>query len=244
MSAATVAVVIALTVFILGSLPTVPTHTGVIGEVTNVPAKTLSTVGTGQSFSDAVHRIKGRGLLTRNGKPEVLYIGAAFCPFCAANQWSIIVALSRFGTFADLTNSRSAPKPESYPNTATLTFDKASYSSKYLTFVSVESQNVNREPLQPATEQETRLWNKYTKGDWPFLDVGNRFYSESLFNPGILQGKSQKQIAAALSNPRSSIAQAVDGSANKVIAEICSITGNEPTSVCDTPTISAIERGL
>lgn len=236
---------VAAFLFLLGSyVAPKPSHSGVIGRVTNVPARTLKAVGTGQAYSDALSRIRRQPPLTRNRKPEVLYIGAAFCPYCAADQWSIIVALSKFGTFSDLANSRSAASPEKYPNTATLTFDEASYSSRYLTLVTVESQTINRTPLQPATPQEKRLWNKYTQGAWPFLDIGNRFFSEALFNPAVLQGKTPSQIAAAISNASSPIAQAVDGSANVVIAAVCSITGNQPASVCDTPTISAIERGL
>ncbi|HXS61471.1 MAG TPA: DUF929 family protein [Streptosporangiaceae bacterium] len=229
--------------YVLGSIAIPPTRTGVNAQVTGVPVRTLDAVGSGRSYSDAVHRINGARPLTKDGKPEVLYIGAAFCPFCAANQWSIIVALSRFGTFAGLTYSHSSPK-DSYPNTATLTFDKATYTSKYLTFVSVESQNVNRQPLQNPTKLETSLWKKYGHFYWPFMDVGNRFYTSSLFDPALLHGKSQKQIAAALSHPSSPIAQAVDGSANRVTAAICSMTGNQPTSVCGTPTITAIERAL
>jgi hypothetical protein len=108
----------------------------------------------------------------------------------------------------------------------------------------VESQTINRTPLQPATRQERKLWNRYTQGAWPFLDVGNRFYSEALFSPAVLQGKTANQIASALSHPSSPIAQAVDGSANVVIAAVCSITGNQPSSVCGTGTITSIERGL
>src|SRR5215471_17073708 len=36
--------------------------------------------------------------LTSGGKPEMLYIGAEYCPYCAAMRWSMAVALSRFGT--------------------------------------------------------------------------------------------------------------------------------------------------
>ena len=42
------------------------------------------------------------------GKPEVLYVGAEFCPFCGAERWPLIVALSRFGHFTTLTNMQSA----------------------------------------------------------------------------------------------------------------------------------------
>ena len=40
--------------------------------------------------------------LTSGGKPEMLYIGAEYCPYCAAERWAMIVALSRFGTFSGL----------------------------------------------------------------------------------------------------------------------------------------------
>ena len=40
--------------------------------------------------------------LSSGGKPEVLYVGTEFCPYCAAESWSLIVALSRFGQFSGL----------------------------------------------------------------------------------------------------------------------------------------------
>ena len=94
-----VALVVAFLILLGSYVAPKPSHSGVIGRVTNVPARTLKAVGTGQAYSDALSRIRSQPPLTRNGKPEVLYIGAAFCPYCAADQWSIIVALSKFGTF-------------------------------------------------------------------------------------------------------------------------------------------------
>ena len=35
-------------------------------------------------------------------------MGAEFCPFCAAERWPLIVALSRFGRFTTLHNMQSA----------------------------------------------------------------------------------------------------------------------------------------
>ena len=46
---------------------------------------------------------------SRTGKPEVLFVGAEYCPFCAAERWPLIVALSRFGHFGALHNMQSAP---------------------------------------------------------------------------------------------------------------------------------------
>jgi hypothetical protein len=63
--------------------------------------------------------------------------------------------------------------------------------------------------------------------------------AKSLFSPQVLHGQSQQQIAAALSNPSSPIAQAVDGSANLLTAAICQVTGGQPGSVCASSTIAA-----
>src|SRR5437870_5290426 len=72
--------------------------------VTSVPASTLNTVGAGsvpQTVQKPVTVINGAPL-TSNGKPEMLYIGAEFCPYCAAMRWSMAVALSRFGVLSPL----------------------------------------------------------------------------------------------------------------------------------------------
>jgi hypothetical protein len=60
------------------------------------------------------------------GKPLVVYIGAEYCPFCAAQRWPLVVALSRFGTFSGLSVTRSASE-DVFPDTATLSFHSASY---------------------------------------------------------------------------------------------------------------------
>ena len=74
----------------------------------------------------------------RHGKPELLYIGAEYCPFCAAQRWAMVAALSRFGTFSNLSLTHSA-SADVYPDTPTFSFYQSTYSSKYLTFTSVET---------------------------------------------------------------------------------------------------------
>jgi len=59
-------------------------------------------------------------LLTYNGKPTFVYIGAQGCPFCAGTRWAIAIALSRFGNFSKLFYDRSATNDANVP---TFTFD-------------------------------------------------------------------------------------------------------------------------
>ena len=40
--------------------------------------------------------------LTFDGKPGIFYYGAEYCPYCAAERWPVVVALSRFGTWSNL----------------------------------------------------------------------------------------------------------------------------------------------
>ena len=67
----------------------------------SVPASTLDAVGSGSvnSYNPAPVKSISGAPLTQDSKPEMLYIGAEFCPYCAALRWSMAVALSRFGSF-------------------------------------------------------------------------------------------------------------------------------------------------
>ena len=88
--------------------PTGAALTALTKQVTSVPAATLDQVGAG-AVTGTPSRISGAPL-TSGGKPEMLYMGAEYCPYCAAERWSMIVALSRFGTFNGLTTTRSAAR--------------------------------------------------------------------------------------------------------------------------------------
>jgi thiol-disulfide isomerase/thioredoxin len=209
-----------------------------------VPASTLSAVGTGSVPSGSLRPLTGPPL-TSGGKPEMLYIGAEWCPYCAAERWAMAVALSRFGTFSPLRGIHSS-STDVYPNTSTLTFYKSTYTSKYLVFTPVESEDVNQNPLQPPTAAQAALWKKYDPpGDtFPFIDIGNRFLATVTYVPGVLQGLTWSQIASDLHNPSTAVAKGAVGSANVFTAAICKITGNAPANVCTTAPVSSIEAGI
>jgi hypothetical protein len=205
----------------------------VIKDLTTVPAATLSAVGAGSSVSKPTTAITGAPL-TSAGKPEVLYIGAEYCPYCATERWAMAVALSRFGTFSGLHGIHSS-STDVYPSTPTLTFYKSTYRSKYLTFVPVETTTEDKNvTLQTPTTQQNQVWQKYDpQGNIPFIDFGNKYLINGVsFNPQVLQGKSWSQVAAALNDKSSPIAQGADGSANMITAAICKLTSDQPSNVC------------
>ena len=53
-------------------------------------------------------RCRGSAPTRAAGKPEILYIGAEYCPYCATERWPLAVALSRFGTFTGLRGIHSS----------------------------------------------------------------------------------------------------------------------------------------
>jgi Domain of unknown function (DUF929) len=222
----------------------------VAADVTGVPAATLDTVGKGAvpAFTSAPLSAGSGATLKSGSKPEMLYIGAEFCPYCAAMRWSMAIALSRFGTLTALHGIHSSPT-DTDPNTATLTFYKSGYTSNYLNFTPVENETVDHALLQNPTKAQNDIWAKYepdpsTRG-YPFIDFGNKVVLKGpIYNPAVLAGKSWSQIAAALKDPSSPIAQSTDGAANYVTAAICRMTNNQPASVCTSKAVTSVQSGV
>ena len=224
-----------------------PLPASVANNITTVPASALATVGKGSvpSYNPSPINAVTGAPLTSQGKPEMLYIGAEFCPYCAAMRWSMATALSRFGTLLTPLHGIHSSSTDVFPSTATLTFYKSGYTSKYLTFVPVENETVNRAPLQATTAAQQALWAKYNPNSYPFIDFGNKFVIKApLYDPGVLKGMTWSQIAAAMHDPSSPVAQGVLGAANYITAAICKTTNNQPASVCSTPTIKTVAGGL
>lgn len=213
-----------------------------VSELTGVPQSVADTVGVPSSVV-APSLYKGQPLLTQDGKPEALFVGAEFCPLCAAERWAIVVALSKFGTWSGLEETTSSPW-DSPPAIATFTFLHATYSSPYLTLTTVEHETNDtsglgtRKALQPLTTAQQNLWAQYAahfgvRQGYPFMDIGNKvFVLGPSYNPTVLEGLDNAAIAAKLTNPSDPVTQSIVGTANYLTAAICSITGQQPSSVC------------
>ncbi len=260
-----VAIVVAFIVFkatqspaSTSSSPTSATGTAlpasVIRDITTVPAATLASVGTGTADTKSVTVVSSAKALTSGGKPEVLYIGAQYCPYCAAERWALATALSKFGTFHGLSGIHSAGGQEVYPHTPTLNFYKSTYTSKYLTFTPVEQETVSEKPLEKTSAAQNALITKYDsppyvsaseQGAIPFIDFGGKYFVHGAqYDPQLLSGQTWAQVAAALKDPSSPVAKGVDGAANMITATICKVTNNQPSNVCTTSTTKNIQGQL
>ena len=220
-------------------------------DIKSVPASTLDTVGIGSilSYNPSPLEAVSNTALTSNGKPEMLFIGAEFCPYCAAERWAIAVALSRFGHFTTPFRGIHSSSTDTDPNTPTLTFYKSNYTSPYLTFTPVENENGSRGALQATTSAQQALWQKYDSSaegvGYPFIDFGNKYIlKDPTYDPGILAGMSWAQVASALHDPSSKVAQNALGAANLMTAAICKMTGGKPGNVCTASGVVAARAHL
>jgi hypothetical protein len=128
---------------------------------------------------------------------------SGYCPYCAAQNWALIVALSRFGSFSGLSTVRTYH----YDNTAPIDgwmFYGSSFTSKYLTFVPVETDSntlvsatansadkKSYRPLQRLTSAQQAVFSQYdATRAVPFLDFGNKaVVTGSDLDPSAITGK-------------------------------------------------------
>ena len=218
----------------------------------SVPASTLDAVGS--PSSDVLpSRTSGNAAIGRgsDGKPLVTYVGAEYCPYCAAERWAVAVALSRFGTFSGLSGTHSSSS-DVYPDTQTLSFYGSSYSSAYVDF----------QPVEEATNQEVG-------GTYPTLQTPtaaqshpaqprttNRAASRSSTSPtgtsspapatpprccrACRSRRSRRSWTTRRARwPRPSTARRTTSRRPSA-----PVTGNQPSSVCDSPAIAAIAKTL
>ena len=212
----------------------------------------------------------GQAPLTAEGKPEVLFVGSEFCPFCAAERWPLVVALARFGKFNELRDSTSSTQSV-FPNTSTFTFDEVGYTSRYVTLTGVELYSDTIGPdgtytrlarLDPGPGRAGRplpaSGGPDRAGTVPFVDVAGQLVAvTSGFSPALLAGLSQAQIAASVAEPTPPTSgsassgstspptgQAVIAVANQLSAGICAATGQQPSAVCRSKGVRTADAAL
>ena len=185
----------------------VPADTGatalsssVASSLSSVSAATFATVGAPSGIT-LPNKVSGSSVSRdAQGKAVVTYIGAEYCPFCAAERWAVAVALSRFGTFSNLSGTHSS-STDVYPDTQTLSFYGSHYTSPYIDFQPVEETTNQPEgggyaTLQVPTAAQNALLSRYDvapyasePGSIPFVDIGNRYViSGASYSPAVLQG--------------------------------------------------------
>ena len=258
MGGAIVAVIVVVVAFVVVSAnqkPPAPAGSSdnaqITKELASVSTATFDAVGAGTAAG--LKPISGEPALAKDGKPEVLYVGGEYCPFCAAERWAIATALSRFGTLSVSHLIHSSPT-DSYPNTPTLSFTGSSYTSKYLAFTPVEMYGETPDSstptgyayLQQPTTEQASLLTKVGGGSFPFLDIANQYTlaQGAQYVSSDLAGLTWSQIATDVQNPSSTVAKDIDGAANIITAALCKVTGGQPGNVCSSAGVKAAAGSL
>ena len=249
--------------------PTTPASPSLVKDITTVPASVFNTVGVNfpsQATSTPPTVLTGQPALTLDGKtPAMLYYGAEWCPYCAAERWGLAVALARFGTLSGLQVTASS-HTDVYPETPTLSFEKTTLDSQYLSFFPIETcTNIpdagdtscnGYKSLQQPTAEEQAVLTKYSSPTYlpgatagqigfPFIDIGNKaLISGATYSPQMLAGLTHQDIAGNLTDPTNAVTQAIVGTANYVSAAICASTKQQPSDVCSSSGVMAATKAL
>ena len=251
-----------------GYIATAPAPAQVVKDVTSIPASTWDKVGVTSSIQVAKPTIiSGNPPMTINGKsPAMLYYGAEYCPYCAAERWAMTAALARFGTWSNLQTTASSLS-DIDAGTRTFSYYGATLDSPYITFKGVEACTNIPDPtttgcsgytnLQSPTKEEAAILSKYSSSKYlpngsstggisfPFVDINNgMLVSGASYDPQILAGLSWSAIAGGLSDPTNPVTQAILATGNYMSAGICQATKGQPGSVCQSSGVQAAAKAL
>jgi len=225
----------------------------VVAEVTGVPVSALVKEAKAEDTSGGVippQKLPPKNpALTSGGLPEFLYMGGEYCPYCAAERWSLVMALSKFGTFSNLRGTSSSAT-DVYPSTPTFSFYGSSFKSKYVSFVADEMyKNYGQDAstgvwptLQKPTAQQTALITQYDAppytesseaGGIPFMYLGGRFVEIGpQYVATSLSGDQFDTAAALQTSGTNTTSKDAEASAGYLVGDICALTKDKPASVC------------
>ena len=170
----------------------------------------------------------------------MLYIGAEYCPFCAMERWALIGALSRFGSFTGVTETRSS-STDVHPDTPTFSFKDAKYTSDVVAFEAVETQDRDGKPLQTLAGDNLALFQKFNPGGGiPWITYGGTHATDgATVDANAFEGKTYDQIIAGIQDPTSDIGKTVTPAINMITAQLCDQTKGKPANVCTSQGVQA-----
>jgi hypothetical protein len=156
------------------------------------------------------------------------------------------MALSKFGTFKTLSGTTSSDAAV-HPGGPTFSFYGATYTSRYLSFVTdeenpsaVHQSASSFGSVQTLTEQEHNIitsWDvaPYTaqSGSIPFVDIGGEFVLTGVqYEAGAISQMSFRTATGVMTSGKSAVSHHVDAAAGYLLGDICAVTRQQPSYVC------------
>ena len=186
-------------------------------------------------------------------KHTLLFIGAGFCPYCAAMRWPVALTLLRFGQLDLLTLTRSSAHDVD-PNTPTFGFRQARFtaSRNSLNFHSLELMNRQRQIDQVPTPAERALMQRLDRPPYtrfangiPMIVVGDRMVLLGApVSPALFKGMDWRQVITVLSSGHGPLWKSVMAETTALTKAVCTITGEQPSRFCKSPAVVETSRAI
>jgi thiol-disulfide isomerase/thioredoxin len=192
-------------------------------------------------------------LYTQGGKPAIVYIGAEYCPYCAAERWAMVMALSKFGTFSNLVGTTSSAT-DTNPSSPTFSFYGSTYTSKYITFVSDEEETNTEAALQNPTATEQALVTKWDTTPYipasdagenpiPFVFLAGKYVlTGNQYDASAISGMQWATAAPYMTSGTNATSKALEAASGYLVGDLCALTKDQPASVCSQ--VPALLKGI
>lgn len=227
----------------------------IVNQVTGVPVSALVKAAETAAKVDREKTPKGTTVVppykiggtpyTSGGKPALLYLGAEFCPYCAGERWALVMALGKFGTFHNLVGTSSS-STDVNASTPTFSFRGSTYNSKYLSFVPVETENNTGGALDKATAAEDALQARWDVPPYvsaqnagngypiPFVYIDGKYLLTGIqYDASHIAGFNIQDAAPYTTAGNNPTSAGAEGAAGMIVADLCTVTHNQPGSVCN-----------
>lgn len=162
---------------------------------------------------------KVSSLVKYSGKIPVLFISSEACPYCAAESWVLYYALSHFGTWSGAQFMYSNAS-DIFPNSPSLSFVNASFTSQDVSFYGYETSNRSWQPLQSLNSSDNELFTEYDPdGNIPFVFIGEMYLEiGSSYSPRLISNMTGQQVMNGIgSDTQTQISSTVNSQADYVI---------------------------
>jgi Domain of unknown function (DUF929) len=138
---------------------------------------------------------------TTDGKPVFFFYSSLACPYCASSSWVLWFALAQFGNWTGLAYAQSMPSPQVYPNTSSLDFSNATYSSNWVVTDFWVGTSTTSIQLPNLTCPESAYYTSYDAGgSVPFFVINGQFFEiGTLSQPQAFRENTSNSSSSALS---------------------------------------------
>lgn len=187
------------------------------------------------------------GLQSHTGStPKLVFIGAQYSPFAAAERWAVVKALGQLGSFSGLRSGLSQSGQSGLQAIPTFDLLHARYRSAYVLFDHKDLEDRAGHRLQRLSARESRLLASYDpSGTIPLVLIGDYAMAGSGYPPRDIEGKSFETIQKALQHTVvEGYVQEINAEANVITALLCHTGGGLPRAVCARAAVQRISRQL